>query len=97
MTAAAPKNATTDRAVFAPTAQAFPPITPTGYKDAGVAYVLLTLLGVFGAHRFYLGKPGSGILYLLTGGLLGVGLLVDIFRLTALTREANRRISGRAF
>lgn len=42
-----------------------------------VLLLLFLFLGVFGAHKFYQGKALMGILYLLTGGLCGVGLLVD--------------------
>lgn len=50
-------------------------------KSKGIAYLLLVLLGIFGAHKFYLGKIGIGILYLLTGGLFIVGLVYDLFTL----------------
>jgi TM2 domain-containing membrane protein YozV len=42
-----------------------------------ICWVLLTFLGFFGIHRFYMGKVVSGIIYLLTGGLLGLGYLYD--------------------
>jgi TM2 domain-containing membrane protein YozV/ribosomal protein L40E len=51
-------------------------------RSKTVAYLLLIFLGVFGAHRFYLEKIGTGILYLLTFGLFGIGVLVDLFTLS---------------
>jgi TM2 domain-containing membrane protein YozV len=51
-------------------------------KSKGVAYLLWFFLGIFGAHRFYLEKIGTGILYLLTGGVLGIGWLIDLFTLS---------------
>ncbi|HEX9723678.1 MAG TPA: TM2 domain-containing protein [Vicinamibacteria bacterium] len=52
-----------------------------GPVDYTVAWVLLTFLGLFGAHRFYLGKWVSGILYFFTGALLGLGWLYDFWTL----------------
>ncbi len=71
-----------------------PAATPNGYKDVGIAYILLIFLGVLGIHRFYIGTIGFGILYLLTGGLLGIGVLVDIFTLTTTVRKANAKIAA---
>jgi len=46
-------------------------------KKRLVAFLLAFFVGVLGIHRFYVGKIGTGVLYLLTGGLLGIGVLVD--------------------
>ncbi len=43
-----------------------------------VALLLCIFLGEFGVHRFYVGKVGTGLLYLFTGGLFGVGVIVDL-------------------
>ena len=52
-----------------------------GRYDYNVAWVLLTFLGIFGIHRFYMGKWFTGILYLLTGGLFLVGYIYDYWTL----------------
>ena len=52
-----------------------------GRYDYNVAWVLLTFLGIFGIHRFYMGKWFTGILYLLTGGLFLVGYFYDYWTL----------------
>ena len=46
-----------------------------------VAWVLLTFLGLFGVHRMYMGKWFTGIIYLLSAGLLGLGYLYDFWTL----------------
>ncbi|MBO4381063.1 MAG: TM2 domain-containing protein [Clostridia bacterium] len=46
-------------------------------KSRLVATLLCFFLGGLGIHRFYVGKVGTGILYVFTGGLFGIGALVD--------------------
>ena len=48
-------------------------------KSKVVALLLCFFLGGFGAHRFYVGKMGSGIVWFLTGGLFGIGAFIDFF------------------
>ena len=51
---------------------------------------LAWLFGIFGAHRFYFGKPISGLVWLFTLGLFGVGWLVDLFLIPSMEREASQ-------
>lgn len=48
-------------------------------KNKWVAFFLCLLLGPIGAHKFYEGKIGMGILYLFTAGIFGIGWIIDIF------------------
>lgn len=52
---------------------------PVERKDKWTTLILCFFLGEFGIHRFYVGKTGTGILYLFTFGLFGIGALVDFF------------------
>ncbi len=62
------------------------------YRE-GLGYALwcLFLVGLGGVHRIYLGKYGTGILWMLTFGLFGVGQFIDLFRMKSLVMEANIR------
>lgn len=46
-------------------------------KNKWVSFFLCLFLGYLGVHKFYEGKIGRGILYLLTGGLFGIGWFID--------------------
>lgn len=65
--------------------------------STSLAYILwfISGFGALGLHRFYLGKFGSGILYLLTGGLFGIGGFYDLISLPGQVREANLRLGYR--
>lgn len=62
----------------------------SGPYDYNVGWLLLIFLGVFGVHRFYQGKILTGLVYLLTGGLLGLGWLFDLWTLNSQIDELNR-------
>ncbi len=76
-------------------------------KGVGIAYFLWFFLGTLGAHRFYIGRPVSGIIYLLltlAGCLLwfpfilvGFGLIYDAFTLPGRVAKCNERASARIF
>jgi TM2 domain-containing membrane protein YozV len=62
-----------------------------GRLDYNVAWLLLTFLGMFGIHRFYMGKVVTGIIWLLTGGLFFFGWLFDLWTLNEQVSEINAR------
>lgn len=61
-----------------------------GSVDYTVCWILLTFLGVFGIHRFYMGKWLTGLLYLLTGGLFLIGYLYDYWTLNGQIDDVNK-------
>lgn len=61
-----------------------------GRVDYTAAWALLTFLGLFGVHRFYMGKVVTGLIYLVTGGLFGAGYLYDLWTLNSQVSEINR-------
>lgn len=52
-------------------------------KNKWVAFFLCLFMGFFGAHKFYEGKAGMGIIYLFTGGLFCIGWIIDLIALLA--------------
>ena len=53
----------------------------TGPINFNLTWILLTFLGIFGAHRLYMGKWVTAIIYFFTVGLFGVGILYDYWTL----------------
>ena len=62
-----------------------------GPKDYTIAWILLTFLGFFGAHRFYMEKWISAVVYLMTGGLFGLGFLFDLWTLNDQISQVNQQ------
>ena len=54
------------------------PTTIQSPKSRLVALLLCIFLGGLGIHRFYVGKTGTGILMILTGGGCGIWALIDL-------------------
>lgn len=53
----------------------------SGRIDYNAAWILLTFLGLLGIHRMYMGKWLTGLLYLVTGAIVGIGYLYDYWTL----------------
>jgi TM2 domain-containing membrane protein YozV len=62
-----------------------------GAKDYNAAWLLLVFLGFFGAHRMYMDKWLTGILWLFTGGLFFFGYLYDLWTLNSQLTEINQQ------
>ena len=65
-------------------------------REVVTAYLLLApaLVGFAGLHRFYLGRWVSGLIWFATGGLCGIGSLVDLVMLPRMVDDANRGAPG---
>ncbi|MCX8045749.1 MAG: TM2 domain-containing protein [Anoxybacillus gonensis] len=61
-------------------------------KSSGTAWLLWIFLGGIGAHRYYLGKIGTGVLMTLTIGCLGIWTFIDLFLLSGMIRKTNEGI-----
>lgn len=63
-------------------------------KNIALAYGLwcLGFFGLFGIHRFYLGKPLTGILWLFSGGLFFIGHIIDLFLIPSMIEENNQYV-----
>ena len=60
-------------------------------RSTKIAYLLwcLWFLGIAGMHRFYLGKPITGLIWFLTGGLFGIGQIIDLLLIPGMVEEQN--------
>ncbi len=67
-----------------------------GPVNYNIAWLLLTFLGVFGVHRMYCGKWLTGLLYLCTLGLFGVGIIYDFWTLNSQISQINHAARKRA-
>jgi TM2 domain-containing membrane protein YozV len=69
-------------------------VTAPAVKTVGLAYVLWFFLGAVGGHKFYLGNTKMGIIYLLTFGLFGLGIIYDLFTLPKQVEAVNAGTSA---
>jgi len=62
----------------------------TSERSVGVAYALMlfSFIGICGVQHFYMGKIFRGLLWFFTFGLLGVGLIIDLFTLPRQVRNS---------
>ena len=67
---------------------------PRPPKATLTAYLLLIFFGIIGVHKFYLNRPGIGVLYIFTLGLLGIGLIYDLFTLPKQVAKRNAEIAA---
>jgi len=63
-------------------------------KNPAAAWLLWFFLGLFGAHRFYLGRIGSGIAMLFTGGGFVIWWFVDIFLMSGMLRDNEHKVQA---
>ena len=68
---------------------------PLNYNVAWL-FLIIPLTGLLGLHRFYMGKWMTGLLFLCTGSLLGIGWIYDLWTLNEQVSERNIALGGRA-
>nr|DAT81713.1 MAG TPA: TM2 domain [Caudoviricetes sp.] len=65
----------------------FGDLTKPKYKLVSILLCCIGFFGIGGIHKFYEGKTGMGVLYLLTAGLLGIGTIIDLVNLVQVKGE----------
>ena len=66
----------------------------SGHIDYSISWLLLTFTGLFGLHRFYMGKWVTGLIYLVSLGLFGVGYIYDLWTLNDQISSLNNEKSA---
>lgn len=67
------------------------PLSSTHSKTIGY---ITWLFGFTGSHRFYYGRPVTGVIWFFTLGLCGIGWLIDAFLIPGMDRDADRRFAS---
>lgn len=66
---------------------------PVSTHNKALGYILW-IFGFTGSHRFYFGKPVTGVIWFLTGGLFLIGWLVDLFLIPSMDRQADAKFAS---
>lgn len=85
-----PKNVSDPSAPEQPSYRLNPDFSSSSQKNRLTAFVICLFLGILGGHYFYVGRYKNGLIYLFTGGLLGLGWMYDM-AMIAFGRFADSR------
>ncbi len=68
--------------------------TDSKRKRVATTWLLWVFLGLFGAHRFYLGRIGTGFAQLFTLGGLFIWAIIDVFLISGMLKDNERKVQG---